>query len=541
MKINAHWHWPVLGGLLLLEYLVLDQVISRYHAWIYPRWSDQIQYLTEAYTGYEFLRAHGIFTGLWRALVNPSAQGTLLDFFALLVFSVTGPSRSAALSVNLFYFIAWQAALFFAVIKTTRSRSLAFAAVGLLLAFRSLWSGEAGSVVDFRLDWGAGCAFGIALAFALCTEGFRSTRWSLAFGASVGLVLVTRFLTGAYFGLIFAGLLVWCLAGPGRRRRAGNLLLAGLTAGVLAAPFFWLNREWVYNYYLIGHLTGPESAIRSLHMGVIRSLEWVFENWTARHVGASWAWLVLGATLGLGVPIGLKWWRRSAPAPDRPPEDATAGWGVLGAIFFLAPAIVLTLHSQKSEPVLSILLPGCVVLVLGLWRRPAGRPIPASLAWGVLMIGAFLAVRGLARPERDSGFDAGARKVNELADYIYHTQQAAKMTAPRIGVDQVTDMFDAQVMRVICYERHRVWLAFEMTLPTGIMEEKPEVLLERAAQSDFLFLTEQMPGDGHWPYDKVMRRLYPQLKASCEPNFRPVSSFAIFDRRMVLYQRREIP
>lgn len=543
--VAARWHWILLGGLLLAEFLVLDHVISRQYAWIYPRWNDQVQYLTEAYTGFEYLKAHGFFAGLWQTLANPSAQGTLHDFFAVLVFTLAGPSRSAALSVNLFYFLAWQAALFFAIIKTTRSRPLAFAALGVLLSLHSPWSGLAGSIVDFRLDWGACCAFGLALALALCTEGFRSTRWSLAFGASVGFVLVTRFLTGAYFAPIFATLFLGCLAGRQRRQRAGNLLLAGLTACALAAPFFWLNRDWVYNYYLIGHFTGPESAIRSLNLGVIRSLEWVLQIWCSWHVGATCAWLVLGATLCLGLLAGLNRGRQPARSEAGPPGNAPATWVMLGAIFFLAPLCVLTLHSQKSEPVLSILLPGAVVLVLGTWRgladRSATHSVPAGLSWGLLLVGGGLAVRALAWPDRAPGFDASARKVNELADYLYQTQRTAKLGGPRIGVDQITDSFDALIMRVICYERHRDWVMFMMPLPTGIMEEKPETLLARLAESDFMFLTEQMPGEGHWPYDRAMRRLYPQLKAWCEQNMRPVASFTVFDRQMMLYQRRDLP
>jgi hypothetical protein len=532
-------------GLLLVEFLVLDRLVSRNFAWVYPRWNDQIQYLTESYTGYEYLKAHGFFPGLWQTLINPSAQGTLHDFFAVLIFAVAGPSRSAALSVNLFYLLAWQAALFFGVIKTTGSRPLAFAAAGLLLALNSPWWGGPGSAVDFRLDWMACCAMGIALSLALCTEGFRSTRWSLAFGAAVGFVLLTRFLTGAYFAPIFAVLLCWCLAGGQRWRRSGNLLLAAIVAFALAAPFFWLNRDWVYNYYLIGHFTGPESAIRSPNMGITRSISWLFQNWWSLQFGVKCAWLVLAATAYL-IAHGLVVRRlnRGQP-PTQWPNGVSGHWGMLGVIFFLGPALVLTLHSQKSELVLSIMLPGAIVLVLGLWHTLGTRltrtDFPAGLGWGVAAAGIFVAVKALALPAGDAGFLTSARKVNTLADYLYATQLQAKLDNPRVGVDQVTDSLDGQIMRVLCYERHMVWVPFIMTLPTGIMEEKPEVLMERLAQSDFMFLTDAMPGEGPWPYDREMRRLYPQLKAWCDHNLKPVESFPLFGRQMMLYQRRDIP
>ena len=541
--IRAGWHWLGLAGLLIAEFILLDWLISRHHAWIYPRWNDQIQYLTEAYTGYEYLKGNGLFPGLWQTLVNPSAQGTLHDFFAVLIFTLTGPSRSAALSVNLFYLLAWQAAFFLAVIKSTRSRALAFASAGLVLAFHSAWSGGPGSVVDFRLDWMACCAMGLALAVALCAEEFRSTRWSLAFGAAVGFVLLTRFLTGAYFVVIFAALLAWCLAGDQRGRRACNVLLAALAAFVIAAPCFWLNRDWVYNYYLIGHFTGPESAIRSPNMGLMRSTGWLWHNWWSLHVGAKCAWLIAGSTLGLVVAAWLGRNRDGATAVPAA-KTTTSGWITLAAIFLFAPALVLTLHSQKSELVLSIMLPGAAALVLGCWQRVAGhrgaRKFLPVLGWGVPVIAGLLMVQAMSAPAGPEFADS-ARKVNELADYLYRTQLTAQLDNPRIGVDQVTDSLDGQIMRVLCYERHKVWVPFIMTLPTGIMEDKPEVLMARLAQSDFMFLTDRMPGEGPWPYDKQMRRLYPQLKAWCEQNMRPVEAFTLFGRQMMLYQRRDIP
>lgn len=322
--------------------------------------------------------------------------------------------------------------------------------------------------------------------------------------------------------------------------------MAALIAFALSAPFFWLNRSWVYDYYLIGHFTGPESALRSPNMGITRSLSWLSQNWWSLHVGAKCAWLILSTTLGLVIAARVNQPQNPRPAADLSSKKThAADWGILGAIFLLAPTLVLTLHNQKSELVLSILLPGAIVLVLGLWQSlanySANRSFPAILSWAVLAVSSWLAVNTLAKPARAAGFEASARKVNALADYFYHTQLKAKLVNPRLGADQVTDSLDGQIMRVLCYERHKTWVPFIMTLPTGIMEEKPEVLMERLRQSDFMFLTERMPSEGAWPYDRQMRRLYPQLKAWCEQNLQPVETFPLFDRQMMLYQRRNLP
>ncbi len=543
--------WALLA-LLGAEFALFDQEGARHHSWIYPRWNDQVQYLTECYTGWEFMRAHGFWRGLWQTLVNPSAQGTLHDFAGVIAFTVAGgPSRSALLALNMLALIAWQAALFFAVGRTAGSRSLAWAAAALPLTLAWPWNGWAGSMADFRLDHFAMCAFGITLAVALLNDGFRSTRWSLAFGATVGVTLLTRFLTGTYFALIFPTCLVWVLCSPDRGRRAGNLAVAALVAFALAAPIFWLNREWVWNYYWIGHFTGPESAIRSPHMNLTHSVDFIWTHFSRDHLGPAF-WRVAGA--GSVVLAALAFVPRKRPAER---ESASAGlgaprdWLFFGTVFLLAPALVLTLHSQKSEIVLGVLVPGAFVIVLALWsalqRRATTRsPIQAhrALNFGVAAgIVAFASWHFVARqfaPPLDDDHADDLRSINRLADRVFASANAGKLTRPWVGVNQISTGLDALVLSVICYERHKTWVPFAMTLPTGIMEADEKLIMERVALSDFLFLVVDGPVSD-WPFDQQQRRLLPKVRAWCEANRHAVERYEIFGQRMVLYQRREIP
>src|SRR4051812_37860772 len=182
-------------GLLLvvfaLEFFLFDHFGARRHTNIYPRWNDQVHYLTESYTAYEYAQAHGIGAGLWHALINPSAQGTLHDFFALIAFEIAGPSRSAALTLNLLALLGWQAALYAAAARLTLTRSMAFAVAMLPLALTGPWQNIPGSAYDFRLDHLAMCALGITAAVAWQSDGLRSRRGSILFGIAVGLTLLT--------------------------------------------------------------------------------------------------------------------------------------------------------------------------------------------------------------------------------------------------------------------------------------------------------------------------------------------------------------
>ena len=114
--------------------------------------------------------------------------------------------------------------------------------------------------------------------------------------------------------------------------------------------------------------------------------------------------------------------------------------------------------------------------------------------------------------------------------------KAAGLDSPRIAVDQVTDSMDAQVLRVICYERQHVWETFLMMLPTGIAAEKEDLLMQRIADSDFVILHADS-SDGIYPFDHEMTQMLPRTTAWCKKNLTMIERFTLFGRTWVLYVR----
>src|SRR5690349_17945103 len=95
---------PVLWSLLAicaLEFFLFDHFGARRYTRVYPRWNDQVQYLSESYIAYERARTGTFGAALEYSLVHPAAQGTLHDAAALIAFRLFGPSRSAALALNM--------------------------------------------------------------------------------------------------------------------------------------------------------------------------------------------------------------------------------------------------------------------------------------------------------------------------------------------------------------------------------------------------------------------------------------------------------
>jgi hypothetical protein len=536
MRTRLHaWLRSPVGWLLVitfaLEFFVFDQFGARRHTSVFPRWNDQIQYLGDSYTAYEFAASRGVVAGLLNAFTNASAQGTLHDFFALLVFVVAGPSRSAALSVNVLAVIAWQAALFFAVARTHGSRPLAFGVAMLPLAITGFWQNIPGSTYDFRLDHLALCGLGISAAVGLMTDGFRARRASKWFGAAAGATVLTRFLTGTYFFLIFAGLAVWLLRGEQRKQRLSNLLRSALIASAIAAPVLWINYDSVRDYYWVGHYVGPESVIRNANLGVARSFRFVVEQLAQRHLGIFFGVLAVTGALVLAAT-------RSTAV--RPPLRNT--WSI-GVLFFAAPLLILTLHPQKSEVVVGALAAGVVTLTAATWMLASRRASSVAIS----IVAALVAVSALAffvRAQFSTAYPPGIladiRQVNTICDRIVARSQATGLKQLNVAVDHITDSLDAQVLRIVTYERKRLWLPFNMTLPSGISEPADALVMDRLTQSDFVFLTEEAPG-GTYPYDRKLASMRPQLRAWCDAHLRAAERFTLFGRRMTLYQRREFP
>jgi hypothetical protein len=348
--------------------------------------------------------------------------------------------------------------------------------------------------------------------------------------------LLTRFLTGTYFVFIFAGLLAWTLAGAERKHRAANLALAALVAFAMAAPIFWLNREWLWNYY-IGHYVGPESAIRKSDAGVVRSAAFIVTQLGQRHLG----WFFGGTAVAAAA--GFAWLGSRATRTNErfaPHARAARDAGLVGLTLLLAPALVLTLHQQKSEVVISALVPGTLLLVVSLWLAAARRANEGTLAMAALLYVpaafGFFTQRQL-EPAYDGAALADIRQVNTLADYVFSRARAARLAGPRVAVDHITDSLDAQVLRVICYERHRIWMPFEMTLPISIAEPAEPDVMQRLRESDFVFLAAEDVPPGPYPFDKKLAELRPQLRAWCDEHLSVATRFTLFGRGAVLYER----
>jgi hypothetical protein len=535
--IQRRWlHWALLSFLFVVEFVIFDRETSRHYAWVVPRWNDQIQYLTEVYRGYDTAHSHGLGAGLMATAKKPSAQGLALEVAGVAMLDLAGPSRSAALALNMLGWIAVQAAFFAVVWRRFRRPSLAWLSVGVCLLWVTPLRDLPGSAWDFRLDFCAACGFGVCLALAIATDGFGRWLPSLLFGALVGLTLLERFITGTYFVLIYAGMGLWLLCLPRRLPRLAAFVASGVVAALIAGPIFWLNQSAIADYYYWGHYFGPESAIRDPKMGVVASVRWLLTELFGGHL-KGWFWVGMGL-----LAAGTVWSRRDR---DRiaPPDRARGGWWVPTLLFFLGPFVVLTLHELKSYVVLSVLVPpifaSCIGAAAAFWPAPGGEARARWVAGAVFLVGFGQFVGRQLSPLYSPEYGRQARVLNSLIVEIAHLSDQAHLQTPRVGVDQITDCLDGQIMNVVLFERERRWRSLLMTLPTGIDSTPEHEVMDRLERSDFVFL--HLDGvSGIYPFDRQMTERFAEHAAWCDAHLVKLQEYDFFGRRWAFYARPEI-
>lgn len=534
--------------LFLLEAIIFGVAVNLNIAEVYPRFNDQIQYLSDSYLGYEHYRQNGVLAGFWYVLSQLAAQGTLHDFFALIIFIFMGANRLTVLLVNFFVFMFWQAITFSAIKQSKFSSNVAWFGVALLLCLQYPWLADnPGSAFDFRLDHMAMCLMGISIMMAAKSDGFLSGKSSILFGIVVGITILTRFLTAVYFTVVLFLLMCAYLGKVNYPARLKNLLLAACTAFLFVIPFFVHNFDYIYTYYVVGHLTGIESDIRDSGKGVLGRFWFVLNGVFIFQGYLFFAVIIL-------TPLIIYFFRRTEKDKfDRQnteitDNESTKNWRMIGIAFFLSPLITLSLHKQISSVVLGILTPGIILFTMSFlapmfaaWERKSAlvqynRGI-AIFVIATLTLGLSNYSFRMLNPPYSKEFISESKELNLVVDVIYDKIINSGLKEPKIASDQVTDFLDAQIFRVMIYERKNVWLPLVMTLPTGIFKEDPQLLLNRLYQSDFVFLTDSTAIAGAFPYDKQMRILYPELQRYCESNMKLVGKFHFFGRDVSLYSK----
>jgi hypothetical protein len=552
--------WLALTALLLLQQVLLRQYALREITWAYPTNFDQVQYLSQSYDTYVHIQADGLLPGLGYGLRLWAPQGMLIHLQASLLFVLLGPSRLSALTLNFIYFALFQVTLVGTLRWLTRRWDIALLGLGLLLAARSPFF-DSGGLMDFRIDFIAFCLFGTLICLVIRSGMFASWRWSLAVGALAILLVLFRFLTATYLVGIFGGFGLFLCArllrsGSDLQARAqlvrqlSGLGLAGALFLLVVLPALWGHREQLWSYYGIGHFAGQEKEIRARAGNISNILIAVLyypRSVVVHHAGAVFTivgLLALATTAAVFRDrLTLRAWFL------RQTLDIRINYLFL-AICLVVPYIILTLDVAKSAVVGNIFLPIVlwllVITVIALTRSASVDSNHLVMKSGMIALAALSMGAGmiyqswqLSRLSALSQHRSDTEQVIQIHDLIFEYSRQHGLTAPRVSNDHIVDYINANVLNVVIYERHGVFLNSAAGIGTSIFAPSDAEVIEQVQQSDFVILsTPQADEQLVFPFDIAMQALHPNLVALCDQHFEQLRRFQIANRDLVLYARR---
>jgi hypothetical protein len=554
--MSSRLKWLLAAG-LIAQTLLFHSYVAREVAWTYPVNWDQTSALTRAYTGFEEALSKGVLPSwfsIWvghHAAENPN--GILQPLQASIFFLLLGPSREAALCINLFYFLCWQIAAVFTVLFLTRRYEFALLAWGLILSLGSPFMSVSG-MMDFRLDFSAMCLFGIWICIAIASGLFLDTRLAMLSAIPAALTILYRYMTSAYLATIFGGFLLLTLvllfsAKPSsdRRvalmRRARNILISGFIVVVLTGPSLWVSRKAWMSYYLDTHLDRRVwGAGGSFFEGIsiyIRAL-------VVYHLGSTF-FLSIAVLLLLGI-MNLRKRQRILSSDHRAV--------LLDHLVFLLlclgiPLIALSLYPSKQSGVAGILVPPVIGIgiAVAIWlagpqstsdRSRFTRGLLWALAASPLLFATYHQLTSWTKSFLPREHREDLRQIVEMYDQIGRFCEQMHWQSPRISTDYLDDYITegAGVLVPVYYERHGWLFKVQHRLGAGVFHVTREEALADIRNSDVVLLTNDLSGPvPALPFNQDIRAIRPVLREEVIKSFALLGRHSIYGRDTEIYVR----
>jgi hypothetical protein len=491
--------------------------------------------------------------------------GSLLHILAPLLFMVTGPSRMAALSINFIFYALFQCGLAGTVSWYTRRWSAAFFALGLLLTALAPFF-YAGGLFDFRLDFGGFCLFGLMVCAVVRSRFFLSRRWALVVGLAAAALTLYRHLTIVYLTGIFGicllfvlGRMAWQWREGDCRRRAFRQLTSGAISAIIIVgvtlPALLAKWDYLWNYYVIGHLLGEEKKVREAEVGVTNRLEsYLFYLKSADFHAGTVFWITAASCAAVGLLLCLFFGLRRLLAAKKTPVACTPGLPRIDLafmwVFFLAclfvPYAVLTADIAKSYVPGNVLVVGLMWLAMlpllslarrslkGIFWQGAG----ALGALAVLISGVLVQEHAYRQNQFSGTHPDDAQQIVAIQNDIVRQSMEHGLKRPKLACDFIVEFLCAPVTSVWAYETQGRMLPVDQSAGLNILLSDDKAILDWVNQSDFVLLSSgSVYASDAYPFHRRMKELRPQLASYCERELVHVQTYHVLDTTLQLYVR----
>lgn len=545
MKKNILFYSLILA-LIIFQFILFNHYVHAAIVYFYPTNFDQLSYLTICYALYESIEHAGIWHGLLNGPVL--STGFLFPIQTVLFFLLVGASRFHALLINFIYFAFMQIFIVTICKKLLNSFSISLILLGFLLVV-SVPFLVPGGIADFRMDFIAFCLYGIVVTSILRSDIFLNVRWSLLAALLTTLLVLTRTITAIYFtGIIFFMFVYLFISYFYDKKnklqkiqtgiRIKNLTWYSFIVAITCIPVMWLNRIALYNYYVVGHITGKEKYIRA-------ALSHTTSTWAALTYypialykdNFSLRAIICYAVLFLVIftlRIIQKQSNDSHQLSNNSSHKPITFYFLLVSILF--PIIALTADMQKTFLVSSVLITPILWILIFLFYRISEK-LSLSVRKHVLPLLALIIIlfscvyqaheycsRSEVSSERRYALNQLTKMYLQIGDYaISH-----HWTQVKLSVGQVDERLRKGDLTVIYYEKRKILLNVVSNLGDSIFSvDKKQALQELNASNVAIFDLNHNPGNTGFPFNISVDKLKPILISYLYSHFHLLKKYRV--------------
>lgn len=455
----------------LLEYALFRNFISDHIIPYYPANFDQSGYLSSSYELYDKIRSQGLHFSDFSSAVIATSFSFITQ--TVLFFLFFGGSRLSALTLNFIFFIILQLISFSTIKSITNKTRFAFIFLGLLLTIASPYH-YVGGMLDYRIDFMAFCIYGIFIACVIRSYVFLNRTWTFISALIAVYLILLRFLTSIYLCGITATLLgvylvQWLYYRNNNKechakKRIKNILFFSFIILIFCAPILFLYKEYIYNYYVVGHLTGSEVAIRMKELDInnfIQSLSYYPKSILTHHIAYAANIMVLIILLVTSLTYILNKYRYRNNLVKKSNEYFSIF--LFLTLSILIPLIILTIDQSKSPVVGSIIIPPLLWFIICVAisnDEDHHRSTLIKLALRMLAI-VFFGYGCLNYFLNFSGLNTAApqaSELNKMYDDIGNYIDKCGLKNPLISSDQIIDYLAAPTINALYFEKHHHFL-----------------------------------------------------------------------------------
>lgn len=528
----------ILFILVIFQYVLFKKYFVHEILGFYAPNADQSVYLFCTYDLYEKIMSEGIRSAFMK-MITGFSTGMLFPINALICFLIFEPGRFCALLPNFIYFILLQFTVFLTIKSITGKYGLSIIGTGLILSLSIPF--QIGGITDFRMDFIAFCLYGIVACLVLKSKVFLEIKWSILVSFVASLMILMRQITAVYFfGIVFFLMINFTLTYPQNKKRLFHLIFSTLIICALIFSFIFINRTQLYNYYIVGHLTGSEKLYRGIPGATTFSNLMYYPSMVLdMHLGKLGK-IIFGSLISIYTIIYLT---------SKHKANFNFNWKQEVIFLFLAiviPIIVLTLDPAKSGVVCGIVVIPILLLTIGFCFFVEIK-INSNFYSIILnsQILAFIVVFVGLLNQWDFYYKNQSNKtrlnnlfnVSKMFLDISNYSIAKNWKEVVMSVDQVNDKLAYTHLSILYYEKYHKTLKSNTTLLGGtIFSVTEKEAMENLKKSNVVILTlSKYPDNIVFPFNQSLSKINPVLIKYADKHFKRLGDYQFFDEQYRVY------